>query len=95
MRRDDSTPGKLLDGRGVRSQYFGQSSFAKMSVVSEKCVFKCPYLESKGIYAPLGCDIQTGAGTIFKVLKPEPERHLRHRWRSLAAVMAASGLGVQ
>ena len=43
VRRDGSIPGKLLDGRGVRSQYFGQSSSANMSIVPEKCVVKCPY----------------------------------------------------
>lgn len=45
-----------------------------MSVVLEKCVVKCPYLESVGIYAPLGCEFRTGAGTILNVLKPEPEQ---------------------
>lgn len=98
VRRDGSTPGKLLDGRAVRSQYFGQSSFAKMSVVSEKCVVKCPYPESMGIYAPLGCGFQTGAGTILNVLKPQPQQSVvicGIGGVGLAAVMAAKHLGVQ
>lgn len=98
VRRDGSTPGKLLDGRGVRSQYFGQSSFAKMSVVSERCVVKCPYPELLGIYAPLGCGFQTGAGTILNVLKPQPEQSVvicGIGGVGLAAVMAAKYLGVQ
>lgn len=98
VRRDGSTPGKLLDGRGVRSQYFGHSSFAKMSVVSEKCVVKCPYPESMDIYAPLGCGFQTGAGTILNVLKPQPQQSVvicGIGGVGLAALMAAKYLGVQ
>ena len=98
VRRDGSTPGKLLDGRGVRSQYFGHSSFAKMSVVSEKCVVRCPYPESMGIYAPLGCGFQTGAGTILNVLKPQAQQSVvicGIGGVGLAAVMAAKYLGVQ
>ena len=98
VRRDGSTPGKFLDGRGVRSQYFGQSSFAKMSVVSEKCVVKCPYPESMDIYAPLGCGFQTGAGTILNVLKPKPQESIvicGIGGVGSAAVMAAKYLGVR
>ena len=69
---DGSTPGKL-DGRSVRSQYFGHSSFAKARVVNEKCVVKCLYPEDMQIYAPLGCGFQTGAGTVLNVLKPKEE----------------------
>ena len=70
---DRSTPGTLEDGRAVRSQYFGQSSFAKMSIVNEKCVVKCPYPDQMAIYAPIGCGFQTGAGTVLNVLKPTAE----------------------
>ena len=41
--KDGSKPGKLADGRGVSCQFFGQSSFAKMSVVHERTVVKCEY----------------------------------------------------
>lgn len=70
---DRSTPASLKhDGRPVRSQYFGQSSFARQSVVNEKCVVKCPYPEQLAIYAPIGCGFQTGAGTVLNVLRPGP-----------------------
>lgn len=98
VRRDGSTPGKLLGGGGVRSQYFGQSSFSRMSVVSEKCVVKCPYPESMAIFAPLGCGFQTGAGTILNVLRPQSQQSLVIAGIGgvgLAAVMAAKYLGVQ
>ena len=98
VRRDGTTPGKLLDGQGVRSQYFGQSSFAMMSVVSEKSVVKCPYPESMAIYAPLGCGFQTGAGTILNVLKPQIDQSVvicGIGGVGLTAVMAAKYLGVR
>ncbi|KAM0795502.1 hypothetical protein BDR22DRAFT_775952, partial [Usnea florida] len=98
VRKDGTTPGKLLDGQGVRSQYFGQSSFAKMSVVSEKSVVKCPYPDSMAIYAPLGCGFQTGAGTILNVLKPRTDQSVvicGIGGVGLTAVMAAKYLGVR
>lgn len=74
---DRSTPARLKDGnQSVRSQYFGQSSFSKMSVVNEKCVVKCPHPENMAIYAPIGCGIQTGAGTVLNVLKPTKEQSI-------------------
>ena len=99
VRRDGTTPGRLSDGRSVRSQYFGHSSFAKMSAVAEKCVVKCPYPESMAIYAPLGCGFQTGAGTstILRVLKPSTSHSVVICGLGsvgLAAVMAAKHLGV-
>ena len=98
VRLDGSTPGKLLDGRSVRSQYFGHSSFARCSVVNEKCVVKCPYPEAMAVYAPLGCGFQTGAGTILNVLKPAPEQSVVVCGLGsvgLAAVMAAKYVGVK
>ena len=70
---DGSTPGKLKDGKSIRSQYFRHSSFAKASVVNEKYVVKCLYPEDMQIYAPLGCGFQTGAGTVLNALKPKKE----------------------
>lgn len=67
---DRSTPARLADGTSIRSQYFGHSSFAKMSVVNEMCVVKCDYPDKMDIYAPIGCGFQTGAGTVLNVLKP-------------------------
>lgn len=63
----------------VHSQYFGQSSFSKLSVVQEKSVVRLCSASDLGktvpetdlaIYAPMGCGFQTGAGTILNVLKP-------------------------
>ena len=98
IRHDGSTPGKLSDGRSVRSQYFGHSSFARYSVVNEKCIVKCSHLDSLDIYAPLGCGFQTGAGTILNVLKPSASQSVVICGLGsvgLTATMATKYLGVK
>lgn len=68
---DKTTPARLADGKTtVRSQFFGQSSFAKLSVVQDYSVVKCPVPDLLPLYAPLGCGFQTGAGTVLKAAKP-------------------------
>lgn len=92
---DRSTPARRPDGQSVRSQYFGQSSFAKMSVVNEKCVVPCKYPEQLELYAPIGCGFQTGAGTVLNVLKPSTEESIVVFGMGsvgLTALMAASHL---
>lgn len=73
QRRDGST---ALSRRGqpVRHHFFGQSSFATHCLCTEHNVVKVPdwvpdhLLELLG---PLGCGIQTGAGAVINVLKPQ------------------------
>ncbi|KAJ4377162.1 hypothetical protein N0V86_006603 [Didymella sp. IMI 355093] len=94
---DRSTPARTKEGQSIRSQYFGHSSFAKMSVVNEKCVVKCDYPDQMGIYAPIGCGFQTGAGTVLNVLKPGPDDTLVVFGLGsvgLTALMAAKHMGV-
>lgn len=94
---DGSTPGTLQDGRSVRSQYFGHSSFARMSIVPQACVVKCPYPEAMPFYSPLGCGFQTGAGTIMNVLKPAKEQSVVIFGLGsvgLTALMACTHLGL-
>lgn len=69
---DKSTPARLADGSNttVRSQFFGQSSFARLSVVQDFSVVKCPVADILPCYAPLGCGFQTGAGTVLKAVRP-------------------------
>lgn len=93
---DGSTPARRPNGESVRSQYFGHSSFAKMSVVNEKCVVKCPHPEDMAIYCPIGCGFQTGAGTVLNVLKPSAEDSIvvfGVGCVGLAALMAAKAVG--
>jgi Zn-dependent alcohol dehydrogenase len=94
---DRSTPARTKDGRSVRSQYFGHSSFARHSIVNEKCVVKCEYPDHMDIYAPIGCGFQTGAGTVLNVLKPGKDDSLVIFGLGsvgLTALMAAKHMGV-
>lgn len=97
---DGSSPARLKgDGRSVRSQFFGQSSFAKMSVVKESCVVKFEGdAEGAGIFAACGCGFQTGAGTVLNVLKPREDDVVAVFGMGsvgLAALMAAKAVGVR
>lgn len=96
-------PGRLQsvmwNGTPIHASFFGQSSFSNPAIVQEECCVridkKCP-LE---ILAPLGCGVQTGAGSIFNVVKP-----IENEIRSLvvfgiggvgsAAIMAAHALHI-
>ena len=71
--------GVLRDGTSRLSQngetlsmFFGQSAFAEYAVVDADCAIKVEDDSiDLGIVAPLGCGIQTGAGTVLNFLKPE------------------------
>ena len=96
-RLDKSTSAKLLDGRELESQFFGQSSFLRHSIVSQYSVVPCPYPKDLALYAALGCGFQTGAGTILNSLKPAVSDSLvifGAGTVGLAAIMAAKFLGL-
>ncbi|KIW44007.1 uncharacterized protein PV06_05051 [Exophiala oligosperma] len=99
IRRDQSTPAATYNGgTTIRSQYFGHSSFSRISVVAERSVVKCPQREILPSFAPLGCGFQTGAGTVLNVLKPSEEDSLAVFGLGavgLAALMAAKYLGTK
>lgn len=61
----------------IAGSFFGQSSFASLSIVSEGSVVNAKDLvrneEELKLFAPLGCGIQTGAGTVVNVAKPTSE----------------------
>lgn len=97
---DRSTPARLAedDKTSVRSQYFGQSSFARHSVVKEKCVVKCTEPDAMPYLSAMGCGFQTGAGTVLNVLKPRPEESIvifGLGGVGLTALMAAVAMGVK
>ncbi|KAK4664064.1 uncharacterized protein QC763_500250 [Podospora pseudopauciseta] len=75
VRDDGTTAYQMQDGTPVSGHFFGQSSFAKIAVVSELSVVPIKGMseEEMGIWAPMGCGYQTGAGTILDVLKPRKE----------------------
>jgi len=54
---------------GVRGHFFGQSSFATHSLATERNLVKVSKRLNLEILSPLGCGLQTGAGTVMNSLK--------------------------
>lgn len=94
-RADGSSP--LRHGTStVYGNFFGQSSFASHAVAYENNVVRVPPTLAPAIAAPLGCSVQTGAGTVLNVLRPSPGDTVAIFGTGsvgLSAVMAAVSLG--
>jgi aryl-alcohol dehydrogenase len=58
-----------LQRSGVRGHFFGQSSFANYSLATERNLVKVSKNLPLDLLAPLGCGLQTGAGTVMNSLK--------------------------
>ncbi|MGE3744659.1 MAG: NAD(P)-dependent alcohol dehydrogenase [Sphingomonadaceae bacterium] len=69
--RRDGSPCISLDGQPISGNFFGQSSFASYALANERNTLKVADDADLRILAPLGCGIQTGAGTVLNVLKCE------------------------
>ena len=96
---DGTAPASLPDGTPARGQFFGQSSFSKLSIVAENSVVKCPAMTGLDLapMSPLGCGYFTGAGTVFNVLKPRNSESIAIFGLGgvgLAALMAAKSIGM-
>lgn len=61
----------------VFGHFFGQSSFASMTIVHERSVVNAKGIvkddDELKLFAPLGCGIQTGSGTIYNVAAATPD----------------------
>lgn len=68
--RQDGTSPMTWEDRELQGCFFGQSSFANPAVVQESSCVPINKSLPLELMAPLGCSIQTGAGTIFNILKP-------------------------
>ncbi|KAK1184538.1 NAD(P)-dependent alcohol dehydrogenase [Streptomyces sp. NBS 14/10] len=95
--REDGTL-TLRDGSGdgVHGNFFGQSSFATHAIVAARNVVKLPKGAPLDISGPLGCGIQTGAGTILNSLSVPPGASVVIAGAGtvgLAAIMAAKVAG--
>ncbi|MFD0318629.1 NAD(P)-dependent alcohol dehydrogenase [Streptomyces flavalbus] len=84
-RADGSSP-LSLDGTALHAGFFGQSSFATYAVVDARGVVKVPGDLPAEVVAPLGCGVQTGAGTVLNRLRPQPGSSL--------VVLGAGGVGL-
>jgi aryl-alcohol dehydrogenase len=70
-RLDGSTPIRR-NGEELNACFFGQSSFATYSIATENNCVKVADDAPIELLGPLGCGIQTGAGTILNALQPPP-----------------------
>ncbi|WP_432533080.1 NAD(P)-dependent alcohol dehydrogenase [Kineococcus arenarius] len=102
-------PRNLLDGsradgsatvRGsagdLHGSFFAQSSFATHVLADERSVTVVSPDADLSTLAPLGCGVQTGAGTVFNVLQPTPGSSIAVLGAGavgLSAVMAAALTG--
>lgn len=63
-------------GEAIGGSFFGQSSFSRFTRANEASVVKVTELlkddDDMKVLAPLGCGIQTGAGTITELAKAQP-----------------------
>lgn len=55
----------------ISSFFFGQSSFAQKAIVNASSAVAIPRHLPLETLAPLGCGIQTGAGSVLNVLRPQ------------------------
>ncbi len=74
------------DGLALNAHFFGQSSLARHAVVDERSLVKVDESAPLELLAPLGCGIQTGAGTVLNVLQPQPG--------SMLVVFGTGGVGL-
>ncbi|MEE9911201.1 MAG: NAD(P)-dependent alcohol dehydrogenase [Deltaproteobacteria bacterium] len=85
-----------LEISGVRGHFFGQSSFASHVLVTERNMVKVSRKLPLEVLAPLGCGLQTGAGTIMNMLRVQRAESVAVFGTGavgLAAVMAARVVG--
>lgn len=68
--REDGTVTMGSDQGAVAGSFFQQSSFARHALATERNVVKIPDDFPFDLAAPLGCGIQTGAGTVLNALQP-------------------------
>jgi len=85
-----------LHRSGVRGHFFGQSSFATHALATARNIVKVPKDLRLEVLAPLGCGLQTGAGTVMNSLKVASGASIAIFGTGavgLAAVMAARIVG--
>ncbi|RWZ59477.1 NAD(P)-dependent alcohol dehydrogenase [Labedella populi] len=69
-RRRDGSTSLSRDGEVVSSHFFGQSAFATYANVVEESVIKVDRDVPLEHLGPLGCGLNTGAGTVLNELRP-------------------------
>jgi aryl-alcohol dehydrogenase len=85
-------------GEPVFASVLGQSSFATHALASRRSAVRVPRDLPFEHLAPLGCSVQTGAGAVLNVLRPEPGSSMVVFGAGpvgLSAVMAGVATGVE
>lgn len=93
---DGSTSAIDTEGQPLANRWFGQSSFAGHAIVNERGVVVVDADLPLELMGPLGCGIQTGAGTVLNVMRVSPGQSIVVFGAGavgLAAVMAAKIAG--
>jgi aryl-alcohol dehydrogenase len=94
--RADGTPRAHQGGRPVRASFFGQSSFATHSLVTERNIVGVPADAPLHYLAGFTCGVQAGAGALLNAMPVRPGSRVAI-WGAgavgLAAVMAAAASG--
>lgn len=93
---EDGSSAILRHGGPVGGHFFGQSSFATYALAHRRNAVKVRSDAPIELLGPLGCGLQTGAGTIFNVLQPAAGEScvvFGGGGVGLSAVMAARYLG--
>lgn len=93
---DGSVVATTTDGTPVSARWFGQSSFATHALATERNVVKIDDDLPFELMAPLGCGLQTGAGTVLNTLRPGPGDSIAVYGTGAvgsAAIMAAAAAG--
>jgi aryl-alcohol dehydrogenase len=86
------------NGERIGGSYFGQSSFATHALTRSSNTVVVPRTLDLATAAPLGCGVQTGAGAVLNVLRPDETSTLLILGLGgvgLAALMAARSIGVE
>lgn len=97
QRPDGSSPLSRA-GEPVHGNFFGQSSFASHAICTERNLVPVTAEVPLELLGPLACGLQTGAGAVLNVLRPQPTQSIAVFGTGsvgLAAIMAAKALGVQ
>lgn len=93
---DGTVSATAIDGTSVATRWFGQSSFATHALVTERNVVRIDPDLPFELMAPLGCGLQTGAGTVLNTLQPRPGDSIAIYGTGAvgsAAIMAAAAAG--
>lgn len=91
-RPDGTGCARDASGAALTSRWFGQSSFGEYALTTERNTVKVGKDLPLPLLGPLGCGVQTGAGTVLNVLRPGPGQSIAVFGTGavgLSAVMAA------